>query len=421
MGFLRRRKEEPKPKQSQDAVQARLTLEEIRGLAEAKESEDLAHKRIEAYLEPGSQELLRALLEAGRNTQILPTYDPAFGFRYRDAERILGQDKKPEDVIRVLEHLADLDILQRSFFDTIVACPVCNSTLVTTHCRCPKCRKGQVHRSGLIEHIPCGNITDRETYYKGTTVATCPKCGKQLQEGQYRDMGVWYVCKDCGERFEHPEIELACRNCDAKAAIETATVREVWRYSLNPIREQEIRQNVVSLETIRDFLTDEGFNVEPSGTITGERSGIQHTFSLVGRKLYQDEEGVMRTRILTVDHAADDKDISSSPIILYTYKLTEVKIDVPIFIAIPKLSETARKIALANRIIVVQGVPRDKSQLGELKQAIDEKIEQRIKADQALRAELPERIVVTSATIDIEDKKIDVWRDQYGRFHKKPD
>ncbi len=331
----------------------------------------------------------------------------------------MGPDKKPEDALRLLERLADLDILKRTFVD-LVSCPVCNSTLLTSHYRCPKCGKGHLHRSGLIEHIPCGNITERDTYYKGTTVPTCPKCGKKLEEGFFRDMGVWYQCVDCGERFEHPEIELICRSCDARAQTETALVKQVWKYSLNPLREAEVRQNVTSLEAIRDFLASEGFTIEPSGAITGVRSGIQHTFSILARKLYEDERNIMRTRILTVDHAVSETEVTASPLILYTYKLSEVKVDIPIFVAIPRISETAKKIAHANKIIIVQGNPKDKSQLNDLKHAIEQRIREKIEEDRAEKAGRAEKIVISSTILDLGDRKIEVWRDQHGRFQKKP-
>ena len=47
-------------------------------------------------------------------------------------------------------------------------------------------------------------------------------------------------------------------------------------------------------------------------------------------------------------------EIQPQPLILYVYKISEVKVDIPIFIAIPKLNADAEKIAEGNHIILIE-------------------------------------------------------------------
>jgi len=345
----------------------RLSFNEINELmlGSTDKKEEIELERREAYIERPTQRLLRKLLESGKEAEILPTYDPSSGFRYETAESVFEEDVTPETAKEFLERLSRLEILKKSFFDTVSACPVCGSLSITLHYRCPKCSGGHAVKTGLTEHIPCGNIDEREKYIQGD----CPKCGGKLAEGEYRDMGLWYICRGCGEKFEHPQLDMICRKCGNKFKIETAKVQEISKYALNPDREQEIRQNVTSLESISKLLTELEFTVEMPGSAIGEKSGIQHNFSLLAKKKMGENED-----IVTIDHAVGDPEVQALPLILYIYKISEVKIDLPIFVAIPKISETARKIAQGYNVLLIEGNPQEKEHLEVLKEEVQNRL-----------------------------------------------
>ena len=107
---------------------------------------------------------------------------------------------------------------------------------------------------------------------------------------------------------------------------------------------------MASLQRISKLLQDLNFQVEIPGIATGQKSGIKHHFSLIARKDIQGEE-----IILALDHAVSEIEVQSSPLILYIYKTSEVKVDIPIFIAIHKLSETAKKVAQGHEILLIEG------------------------------------------------------------------
>jgi pyridoxal biosynthesis lyase PdxS len=99
---------------------------------------------------------------------------------------------------------------------------------------------------------------------------------------------------------------------------------------------------------------DLGFNIEIPGLTIGLKSGMQHHFSLIAKKQVGEQEIV-----IALDHAVSESEVQTSPLILYIYKISEVKVDVPIFIAIPQLNETARKIAEGNEILLIEGSTSD--------------------------------------------------------------
>ena len=410
MGFkLKRRTEQGEAKETPEVKKQyydQLSLNEIKELALAKpgSEEEIELKRREAYIERPAQKLLRSLLESEKNAEILPTYDPSSSFRYETVESVFDENVTPAKAEQFLERLCRLEILRKSFFDTVSACPACGSTCITLHYNCPGCTSRHIVKTGLTEHIPCGNIEERDKYIQGHRMPTCPKCGAGLVEGEYRDMGLWYVCRECGEKFEQPHLEVNCRKCDNRFKVEKAIVREISKYALNTDREQEIRQNVTSLESIYKLLTELNFNVEMPATVTGEKSGIQHKFSLMAKKNF---EG--RMCIVAVDHAVGDVEVGVSPLILHIHKISEVKVDLPIFVAIPKLGETAKRIAQGYSILVIEGIPKEKERLAMLNNEIQKRLSERIMISEA---------EIVHQWIFRKGRKIDVWRNARGKFVK---
>jgi len=377
-----KQKETQKATEEQRRLSAKLDFDELRELMLTKPEagEEIKLERMKAYIERPTQKLLQNLLESGKETEVLPAYDPFFGFRYKTVESVFDENVSPAEAEELLERLYHLEILGKNFFETVSACPVCGSTSLTLHHRCPKCSGRHIVKTGLTEHVPCGNIDEREKYYQGHWTPVCPKCGARLVEGEYRDMGLWYICRECKEKFEHPHLNLICRKCNNEFTTQTAIVREISRYFLNPDKEREIRQNVTSLESIYKLLTELGFSVETSALAIGEKSGIQHTFSLIAKKEFGD-----RVKLVAIDHAVGDTEVSAPPLILFTYKISEVKVDLPIFVAVPKLNETAKRIAQGYNIMVIEGLPQKREQLAML----HDEIQKRLQVGETERREVP--------------------------------
>lgn len=365
--------------------------------------DEIQLERREAYVEPLTRQVLRNLIESGKEGEIVPFYHPASGFTY-DA-KVSQKGNGPHRYSRdFLENLVRLDILQKSFYDSISACPNCESPAITLHPSCPKCKSHQIDKTSLTEHIPCGYIDQREKYIKDL----CPKCGKSLVEGEYRNMGRWYVCKECGERFEHPQFNLICRECNASFETEEARIIEVPKFTLNPKRRREIRQNVASLENIGKLLTDLGFKIEMPGSITGQKSGMKYHFSILAKKQTEGNE-----LEIAVDHEVAEDEIQAQPVILYIYKISEMKVDIPIFIALPKLSEAARKIAKGHDILIIEGSPEGQERIAQIKAEIESRINQinivQLKPKAAIESEIksekaPQVLARPSVSLDAKHK-----------------
>ena len=323
-------------------------------------------ERREAYVEPGTRDLLRTLLQEGDKAEIIPVYTPGIGFVYQVTSSTSSKNETDQVSKDCLENLVRLDILQKNFFDSVSSCPNCKSTIMTLHNRCPKCKSHNVDKTSLTEHIPCGYIDQRDKYISDR----CPKCGNPLIEGQYRNMGRWYVCQECGEKFENPEFDLICRVCNKNFAIKEVLATDIPKFSLNSNRLKEIRQNVASLEDIRMLLSELGFTIEIPGLTIGQKSGMQHHFSLIAKKLLSSGQEI----VIALDHVVSESEVATSPLILYLYKTSEVKVDIPIFVAIPGLSETAKQIAQGHDILLIEGSIEQAQAISKIKKAINDRM-----------------------------------------------
>ena len=78
--------------------------------------------------------------------------------------------------------------------------------------------------------------------------------------------------------------------------------------------------------------------------------------------------------IIALDHAISESEVQTSPLILYIYKTSEVKVDFPIFIAMPKLNETAKKIAQGHDILLIEGSTDEKETIEKIRHQIESKL-----------------------------------------------
>ena len=323
-------------------------------------------ERREAYIEPYTRDLLREILGNFDKEEITPRYVHGEGFVYQTTNSASGGSQGIIISKDLLENLARLDILKKAFYDSVSVCPNCESTTITLHNRCPKCKSHDVEKTSLTEHIPCGYINQRDKYVDNR----CPRCGEFLVESQYRNMGRWYVCQECGEKFENPESDIVCRNCTKSFSVKEAKTVDIPKFSLNLQRKKEIRQNVASLENIQNLLTHLGFSIEIPGLVIGQKSGLQHHFSLIAKKIVNGQE-----KVIALDHSVSESEVPTSPLILYLYKISEVKVDVPIFVAMPQLNDTARKIAQGHNILLIEGSTDEKVVMAKIKSEIERSLE----------------------------------------------
>jgi len=302
-------------------------------------------ERIKLYKDPDVQAFLSKFL-SGEISELKPTFDPKFGYRYAEVEAILGDAAKVEDF---LNRLYEAKVIERKLYDKILYCPSCGSQNISTHYCCPYCKSFNIHKGSLVEHVKCGYMDVEENFRKGGKLV-CPKCHEELRkpEVDYRKAGIWCTCKDCGKSFDIPVTRHFCRDCQADFAFEDVEIRDVYAYTLNEEVKGEITAGWIFVTPIKEFLIESGFEVEAPAFLKG-KSGANHMFDIAAYR----KEITKKVAVMDVATATEDA-VSEQPVIALFAKIYDVSPDSAFLIAIPKLSENAKKMAELYNIKVIE-------------------------------------------------------------------
>jgi len=302
-------------------------------------------ERLELYKQRSVQIFLGKFL-SGEISDLKPTFDPKVGYRYPEVEAVLDDPSKAEEF---LERLHAAGVLERRLYDKVVYCPNCGSQNVSTRYCCPYCKSFNIKKGSLIEHVKCGYM-DVEEHFRKNGKLVCPKCREKLKklDVDHRKAGVWCTCLECGKSFDIPVPRHFCRDCQREFTFEELEIKDVYVYTLNTDVKSEITAGWIFVAPIREFLVENGFEVEAPALIKG-RSGANHMFDIVAYKEKQaDKITVMDVAIATENAVAEQ------PVIALFAKMYDVSPEKAFLIAIPRLSENAKKMAELYNIKVVE-------------------------------------------------------------------
>ena len=301
-------------------------------------------ERLELYKDRNTQVFLSKFLN-GEITELEPVYDPKVGYSYPIVQAIVGDS----NVEAFLERLYEAGILERRLYDKIIYCPKCKSANVSIHYCCPYCKSLEIQRSALIEHVKCGYMDVEENFKKGKQLI-CPKCHEELKklDIDYRKAGMWCTCKDCSKSFDIPVSTHFCRNCHENFTFENAIIKDVYSYSLKAEAREETSLGWVLVAPLREFLTEEGYQVESPAFLKG-KSGANHMFDIAAYK------GQARQKVTVIDLASSTENtVSEQPVIALFAKIFDVSPDHAYLIAIPGISENGKKMAELYSIQVIE-------------------------------------------------------------------
>jgi hypothetical protein len=295
-------------------------------------------ERLELYKDRNTQVLLNKFLTS-EIAELEPIYDPTLGYRYPAVEAIVDDASSAE---LFLNKLYDAGILERRLYDKIIYCPKCASGSISIHYCCPYCKSYDVQRSALIEHVKCGYMDVEENFKKGNELV-CPKCHEELRklDVDYRKAGMWCACNDCGKSFDIPVSAHFCRDCRANFTFEEAVIKDIYAYGLKEEVKEEVATGWVVIAPIRDFLVENGFEVESPAFIKG-KSGANHMFDIAACK--EEEEAARKVTVIDLATSAENA-VSEQPVIALFAKIYDVSPEKAYLIAIPKMSENGKKMA----------------------------------------------------------------------------
>lgn len=130
------------------------------------------------------------------------------------------------DLERRLEVLSNNHLITRKKNPPIIfKCPECNSPDYKVTVTCPFCSSRNLKKGEVIEHFPC-STTEFKTKFEQGSDLICPECGEALRQVgvDYRKVGNYLHCRECGEFFGEANVKLECNICGNSYAINEA----VW-------------------------------------------------------------------------------------------------------------------------------------------------------------------------------------------------
>jgi transcription elongation factor Elf1 len=300
---------------------------------------------LELYRKRNVQMLISKFL-SGEIKKIEPVYDPKVGYRYPVVEAIIGEASQVEPFLNKL-HKAG--VLEKKLHDKLLLCPECSSADISTRYCCPFCKSLDIQKSSLVEHVKCGYM-DLEANFQIGDKYVCPKCHEELSkiDIDYRKAGIWCVCNNCGKSFDVAVPSHFCRSCMANSTFEEIVIKDVYSYTLKKDVSTESSLNWFLVAAIREFLMQEGLNVESPSLLKG-KSGANHTFDIVAYK------GDKSRNAIVVDLAMSAESVvSEQPIIALFAKIFDVSPEKAFLIAMPKLSENGKKMAELYKIRAIE-------------------------------------------------------------------
>ncbi len=268
-------------------------------------SQDAKRKKNEPVIDTEAEakkqelEFLRGIVRKGV-LELQPSFDKV-GISYHDAAPLM-KDGDAATVKSMLEGLAQKGTLKSKVVDRALICPHCGSPEVHSKFTCPRCNSESVELTQLIEHKKCGYIGTISDFSKPNGLV-CPRCGTTLTSDSvdYRIIGNFYQCENCGNRFDKPEVKHVCQNCGKPSTFQDVKYEKVFSYSISEAVIRELGRELPILENIRLFLVDKGFMVNLHSEVAGT-SGVKSSFAIIA------EKGDVRI-VVDVSLEGDKKDI----------------------------------------------------------------------------------------------------------------
>lgn len=136
-----------------------------------------------------------------------------------------------------------------------------------------------------------------------------------------------------------------CRNCGHIFTIRDTGFVNAYAYRLSSEAEEEFKRSYVVMKPIGLVFEEFEFKVEMPGQIAG-RSGALHRFDAVATK--------GSAEVVVLDVIASDKEIDEVPIATMYAKIFDVTPSQSILVAIPGLTDKAKRLASLYRISTIE-------------------------------------------------------------------
>ncbi|MFQ6134498.1 MAG: hypothetical protein ACE5KU_01620, partial [Nitrososphaerales archaeon] len=272
--------------------------------------------------------------------ELVPRRLPDGGYTYQEMEELdLKVDQR-----KLLEYMTENSYLEKKPAETMLVCPNCHEVNIVPIFKCRSCNSLSMRRERLIEHKAGGHIHPESSFKPQEDRITCPSCGKALKADEWRTLGAWFVCSECGERQAQITSEFKCLKDDTNFTPVMGEFVTLYKYTLTEkaksllgFDESTVTDNVIQV------LEEKG-EVERRFSIKG-KSGVEHVFDI---------SCISGGKRLLIDVAFSSQPIDDSVVLASFAKTFEVKDEDYLLIVWPGLSESAQDLVKFYKIKMIQ-------------------------------------------------------------------
>jgi len=266
------------------------------------------------------------------------------GIRY---EALSGLGLSEKEVERVLKVLDENGVLEKRIYRKVLCCPACRFQGLEVKAYCPHCGSSEFERKILYEHR-CGHIGFQAV--EKESKVRCPGCGKvfTIEGAEVMVKGRVYECAGCRKTFDAFDVANICRRCHREFRFEEGVLENLYEYALREEALPEVLKHLSPLTPLRGTLERLGFKVSMPGSVVGV-SGISYSGNIVARKPVNGAE-----KVVLIDGVIGVDVVDASSMLELIPKVLDVNPDAAFYVAIPRLEEKAKKLAVRAGIVVVE-------------------------------------------------------------------
>ena len=105
----------------------------------------------------------------------------------------------------------------------------------------------------------------------------CPKCGKRIAEGEYRNAGSVYECEECNQQIDTPYVNHWCRDCGKKFNFDNSIYQAAYSYFPRELVKKDMENGILYLSKIADVFKELGLT-RLGDTKAESKSGFNEVF-----------------------------------------------------------------------------------------------------------------------------------------------
>ena len=164
----------------------------------------------------------------------------------------------PAELRKIATRLCDQALLEKTYYDRLLACPNCMSTRISVREECGVCGSTDLKETKYVHHFRCAHMAPEVAFLHGDQLI-CPKCSRELKQygEDYDKPGDVLLCNSCGSANSESNIGFRCFDCKEHFGSDDAIPQDIYSYRITEQGMERVIHgpNTQSVNTRQAMLT----------------------------------------------------------------------------------------------------------------------------------------------------------------------